>query len=133
VVLVATGSEVQLALVAKQTLLKDGVSDTLVSMPCQELFEQQSLEYKLSVFPDGVPVLSVEASGTLGWERYSHLAIGMSGYGASGPTPAVYAKFGFTADNIVAQAKELICFYKGTSAPSLVNRPMSSFVVSKVH
>jgi transketolase len=133
VVLVATGSEVQLAVAAKQALLREGVSATMVSMPCQELFEQQSLKYKLSVFPDGVPVLSVEASGTLGWERYSHLAVGMSGYGASGPTPAVYAKFGFTTENIVAQAKELICFYNGKSAPSLINRPMSSFVVSKVH
>jgi len=133
VVLVATGSEVQLAVAAKKALLEEGVSATVVSMPCQEFFEQQPLDYKLSVFPDGVPVLSVEASGVRGWERYSHLAVGMSGYGASGPASALYAKFGFTTENIVAQAKGLTNFYSGRSAPSLVNRPMSSFVVSKVH
>lgn len=133
VVLVATGSEVQLAVVAKKALLEEGISATVVSMPCQEFFEQQPLDYKLSVFPDGVPVLSVEASGVRGWERYSHLAVGMSGYGASGPASALYAKFGFTTENIVAQAKGLTHFYSGRSAPSLVNRPMSSFVVSKVH
>jgi transketolase len=133
VVLVATGSEMQLAVTAKQALLEKGVPVTLVSMPCQELFEQQPLEYKLSVFPEGVPVLSVEASGTMGWERYSHLAVGMSGYGASGPTSDLYRKFGFTTDNIATQAQRLIEFYSDRSVPSLVNRPTSSFVVDNVH
>merc|ERR1712113_913209 len=97
-ILVATGSEVQLAVAAQKALLVEGMSVTLVSMPCQELFEQQPLDYKLSVFPDGVPVLSVEASGTRGWERYAHLSVGMTRYGASGPIQAVYSKFGFTKE-----------------------------------
>jgi hypothetical protein len=68
------------------------VAVTLVSMPCQELFEAQELEYKLSVFPEGVPVLSVEASCAIGWERYSHLAVGMPNcYGTSGPIKDVRA------------------------------------------
>jgi transketolase len=133
VIIVATGSEVQLAVAARKALLEEGVLATVVSMPCQELFEQQPLEYKLSVFRDGVPVLSVEASGTMGWERYSHLAVGMCGYGASGPTSAVYAKFGFTTENIAAQARGLMNFYSEKAAPSLVNRPRSSFIVSKSH
>jgi transketolase len=133
VLLVATGSEVQLAVTAKQALLEMGVAVTLVSMPCQELFEQQPLEYKLSVFPEGVPVLSVEASGKMGWERYSHLAVGMSGYGASGAISDLYQKFGFTTDNLVTQAKRLVEFYKGRSVPSLVKRPTSSFLIGNAH
>eukprot|EP00747_Dinoflagellata_sp_TGD_P196181 gnl/TRDRNA2_/TRDRNA2_65944_c0_seq1.p1 gnl/TRDRNA2_/TRDRNA2_65944_c0~~gnl/TRDRNA2_/TRDRNA2_65944_c0_seq1.p1 ORF type:complete len:746 (-),score=126.52 gnl/TRDRNA2_/TRDRNA2_65944_c0_seq1:664-2901(-) len=133
VILVATGSEVQLAVRAKAALVADGVAAAVVSMPCQELFEQQPLEYKLSVFPEGVPVLSVEASGTMGWERYSHLAVGMSFYGASGPASDLYAKFGFTCDNVVTQAKRLIDFYGVRPAPSLVNRLTSSFIVGKTH
>jgi transketolase len=123
----------QLAVEAKAALGAEGVSVTLVSMPCHELFEQQSMEYKLSVFPEGVPVLSVEASSTMGWERYSHLAVGMTGYGASGPIKDVYAKFGFTTENITAQAKTLLAFYAEKPAPSLVNRPVSTFVVAASH
>jgi transketolase len=95
----------------------------------QELFEEQSLEYQLSVFPEGVPVLSVEASGARGWEKYSHLAVGMHRYGASGPIKAVYPKFGFTTENIAAQGKHLVSFFEGKTAPSLINRPKSTFVV----
>ena len=91
------------------------------------------MEYKLSVFPEGVPVLSVEASSVMGWERYSHLAVGLSGYGASGPLKEVYAKFGFTTENVTAQAKTLLAFYEGKAAPSLVSRPVSTFVVASAH
>ena len=101
----------------------------LVSMPCWELFEAQPLDYQLSVFPEGVPVLSVEASGTKGWERFSHLAVGMERYGSSGPIKAVYPKFGFTVENIAEQAKGLLSFYDGKPAPSKVNVPKSTFVV----
>merc|ERR1711865_853996 len=120
----------QLAVAAKEALAAEGIGVTLVSMPCHELFEMQPLEYKLSVFPEGIPVLSVEASSVMGWERYSHLAVGMSGYGASGPLKAIYAKFGFTPENVTAQAKTLLTFYEGKAAPSLVNKPCSTFVVA---
>ena len=126
-IIAATGSEMQLAVEAKAAL--EGLKVSLVSMPCQDLFEEQSLEYKLSVFPEGVPVLSVEASGVKGWERFSHLAIGMTRFGTSGPIKAVYPKFGFTVENICAQAKGLLAFYDGKTAPSKVNVPQSSFVI----
>jgi len=103
---------------------------SIVSMPCQELFEEQPKEYQLSVFPEGVPVLSVEASAVRGWEKYAHLSVGMTRYGASGPIKALYSKFGFTKENIVAQAKELLAFYAGKPAPSLINRPVNSFKVT---
>merc|ERR1712046_529945 len=122
-----TGSEMQYAVEAKAALTD--VKVTIVSMPCQELFEEQPKDYKLSVFPEGVPVLSVDASGTRGWEKYSHLAVGMTRYGVSGPIKAVYPKFGFTTENVVAQARNLLTFYGGSPAPSLVNRPTSTFQV----
>ena len=127
-VIVATGSEMQLAMSAKTGPLA-GVAVSVVSMPCQELFEQQPLEYQLSVFPEGVPVLAVEAGGVRGWERWAHLCVGMTRYGMSGPIKAVYPKFGFTAENIAAQAKGLLEFYGGAAAPSLVKRPTNSFVI----
>jgi transketolase len=127
-IIAATGSEMQYAVQAKAAMGDKKVA--LVSMPCWELFEAQPLEYQLSVFPEGVPVLSVEASGTKGWERFSHLAVGMDRYGASGPIKAVYPKFGFTVENIVEQAKVLLSFYDGKPAPSKVNVPKSTFVVS---
>ena len=126
-VIVATGSEMQFALDAK-TALAD-VNVTVVSMPCQELFEEQSLEYKLSVFPEGVPVLSVEAQGARGWEKYAHLSVGLTRYGCSGPIKDVYPKFGFTNENVQEQARNLLKFYDGNPAPSLINRPVNSFKV----
>ena len=126
-IIAATGSEMQLAVEAKAALAPMKVA--LVSMPCQELFLEQPLDYQLSVFPEGVPVLSVEASGAMGWERFSHLAVGMTRYGASGPIKSVYPKFGFTVENVAAQAKGLLAFYGGKPAPSPLNRPQSSFVV----
>jgi transketolase len=127
-VIVATGSEMSLAVEAKAAL--SDVQVSIVSMPCQELFEEQPMEYQLSVFPEGVPVLSIEASGTRGWERYAHLSVGMTRYGASGPTKAVYAKFGFTPENVVAQATQLLTFYGCKPAPSLINRPRSTFKIT---
>ena len=111
-------------------LAAEGTAVSIVSMPCQELFEEQALEYRLSIFPEGVPVLSVEASGVRGWEKYAHMSVGMTRYGASGPIKAVYPKFGFTVENIAAQAKNLLAFYGGKPAPSLINRPVNTFQVT---
>merc|ERR1719428_2099576 len=127
-VIVATGSEVPIAVEAKAAM--GDVQVSIVSMPCQELFEEQPKEYQLSIFPEGVPVLSVEASAVRGWEKYAHLSVGMDRFGASGPIKALYSKFGFTKENVVAQAKELLAFYAGEPAPSLINRPMNSFEVT---
>eukprot|EP00178_Gracilaria_changii_P010699 TRINITY_DN31062_c0_g1_i1.p1 TRINITY_DN31062_c0_g1~~TRINITY_DN31062_c0_g1_i1.p1 ORF type:complete len:688 (-),score=108.40 TRINITY_DN31062_c0_g1_i1:47-2062(-) len=118
-VIVATGSEVQIAVAAAATL-----GDTqVISMPCQEIFDAQPLDYKLSCFPKGVPVLSIEASATHGWQRYAHGSLGMTSFGASGKGPDVYKHFGITPEGAVEKANKLIEFYKGRTPESLIERP----------
>merc|ERR1711865_491665 len=109
------GRELQIAVAGAKEL--EGVKVRIVSMPCWELFEQQSKEYKLSVFPAGVPVLSVEASCSMTWDRYSHLHVGVDRYGMSGPYKDVFARFGISPENVAAQAKNLLAFYEKAPAP----------------
>jgi len=120
-ILVGTGSEVQLC-VAAAALLKD-VKVRVVSMPSWELFREQSLEYQKSVFPEGVPVLAVEAGSVVGWREYAHAVHGMKGFGISGPAKDVFAHFGFTPENIAAKAKETLEFYSKHPAHDLISRP----------
>jgi transketolase len=108
VVLVGTGSEVQHCLAAAATLAGSGVAARVVSLPCWEWFEQQSDEYRGSVFPVGVPVLSIEAGSTFGWSRYADDAIGLDHFGASAPAAVVMEKFGFTAEHVVERARALL-------------------------
>ncbi|KAL0482781.1 transketolase [Acrasis kona] len=113
-ILVATGSEVSLIVdAAKQ--LKGEVRVRVVSLVCWELFEKQSQDYKLSVLngKDGkiVPVLSVEALSVSGWDKYSHVQIGMRTFGASGPAKDLFKKFGFTTENVVKRSKQVVEFY----------------------
>lgn len=122
VIIVASGAEVELCLKAKEKLAAAGHKARVVSFPCWELFDEQSKEYQLSVFPAGVPVLSVEAGSSFGWSRWAHGSIGMTSFGKSGPAPKVYDHFGFSVDNIVAKSQKLVEFYD-KKAPSLVNRP----------
>ena len=106
VTLLATGSEVSLALEARQKLAEKGVQAAVVSMPCWELFDRQSKEYRASVLGEGTVRVAVEALGTFGWERYVGLdgaVVGMTGFGASAPADKLYQHFGITAD-AVAQA-----------------------------
>jgi transketolase len=111
-VLAATGSEVSLAMETAQLLSKNHqMAVRVVSMPCWNLFEEQGVEYKRSVFPTGVPVLSIEAMSTFGWHLYAHASIGVDTFGASGPYKDVYAKFGLVADQIVPKALSLVEFY----------------------
>jgi transketolase len=92
VTIVSTGSEVSIAIEAATYLQeKHGVAARVVSIPCFEVFDAQSKEYRLQVLPDGIPVLSVEACSTMGWERYSHEQFGLNRFGASGPYKEVYA------------------------------------------
>jgi transketolase len=89
--LVSTGSEVSLCLETVKTLKeKHNITTRVVSMPCNEVFDAQSKEYKLSVIPDGIPTMSVEVLSTLGWEKYSHEQFGLNRFGASGPYKKVY-------------------------------------------
>ena len=109
IVLVATGSEVHIALAAKEHLSPKGISASVVSMPSWELFEKMPREYQDQVLPPNVTTrLAVEAGHPMGWERYCHTVCGIKRYGASAPGNLVMEKFGFTADNIVAKALEML-------------------------
>jgi len=117
-IITGSGSEVQLAVAAAQKLTD--VRVRVVSFPSFELFRAQSLEYKQAVFPDGVPVLAVEAASTFGWDEFSHGVVGMKSFGASAPLKDVLNLFGFTVDNVVTKAKSLLAFYSDRKAHSLV-------------
>jgi transketolase len=107
VVLVATGSEVHLCVAAAEQLASQGIGANVVSMPSWDRFERQSAHYRSSVFPTGVPVLSVEAGTTFGWARYAHDSVGIDRFGASAPGALVLDKLGINIDNIVARATAL--------------------------
>ena len=111
IILLATGSEVEICLKASEILHEQGIKVRLVSMPSWELFEEQPEKYRHSVLPKGVPVLSVEAGITMGWSKYTGTrgaSLGIDHFGASGPGPTVMEKFGFTAQNVAARAASLI-------------------------
>jgi len=108
--LVATGSEVEIALAARDALQADGVPTAVVSMPCWELFEKQDDAYKHDTLGDGVRV-AVEAGLQMGWERYigsNGAFVGMTGFGASAPAGALYEHFGITSDAVVKAVKERV-------------------------
>jgi transketolase len=110
VILIATGSEVILAVEAHEKLIAEGIRSRVVSMPSWEIFEHQSEEYQDSVLPPNVKArVAVEQASTLGWERYvgrSGQVIGMKTFGASAPLKELQRKFGFEPDQIVAAAKK---------------------------
>lgn len=112
VILIATGSEVSLAVSAKAELEKDNLSVRVVAMPSRELFERQPAAYKQSVLPDSVSNrIAIEAGISLGWERYagpSGKVLSIDTFGASGPGNQVMDYFGFSTENVVSLAKELV-------------------------
>ncbi|ORX99045.1 transketolase [Basidiobolus meristosporus CBS 931.73] len=120
IILVATGSEVSIIVDAAKELEKKGVSTRVVSMPSMELFEEQEQSYKESVFPEGIPVLSVEAMSTFGWSRYAHASVGMKGFGSSAPYEQLYERFGFTAANVAEKAQKTLTYYKNKPVPHLI-------------
>ncbi len=103
VVLVATGSEVSLAMDVAAALESKGIGADVVSMPCAELFDEQDAAYRADVLPDGVLKVSVEAGVTLGWQKYvgTGLTIGIDTFGASGPADQLFKHFGFSVEAIV--------------------------------
>ena len=112
VILIATGSEVSLALDAHARLAGDGIRSRVVSMPCWELFDVQPQSYRDAVLPPGVRArVSIEAAAPFGWERYvgpEGAIIGVNGFGASAPGPVVMREFGFTPEHVVETAKALL-------------------------
>lgn len=110
-ILIASGSEVALAVKAKERLGAEGMKVRVVSMPCMDLFEEQTAEYKESVLPKDVRKrVAVEALSGFGWGRYVGLdgaAVTMDGFGASGPADELFEKFGFTVEKVVEAVKSL--------------------------
>jgi transketolase len=111
-ILIASGSEVSLALNAHEVLLAEGIRSRVVSMPSWDIFDDQTREYQDSVLPPNVTArIAVEQASTFGWERYvgsSGHIIGMKTFGASAPLKELQRKFGFQPDRLVAAAKELL-------------------------
>jgi len=112
VILIASGSELILAVQAHEKLVSEGIRSRVVSMPSWDIFEHQSKEYRDSVLPPAVKArLAIEQASTFGWERYvgdAGCVIGMKTFGASAPLKELQKRFGFEPDRVVATAKELL-------------------------
>lgn len=110
--LIATGSEVQLALKAQEQLKSDKIKSRVISMPSWELFEMQSKEYKEKIFPKEIRKrISIEAGSVIGWEKYTTedgIAIGIDEYGKSAPGDELLKAYGFSVDNIIEKAKLIL-------------------------
>ena len=111
-ILIASGSEVSLAIDAAKELESEGIATRVVSMPCTDVFENQSKEYKEEVLPKAVRNrVAIEALSGFGWDKYTGLdgrVISMNSFGASAPQDQLFKKFGFTKENVVATAKEVL-------------------------
>jgi transketolase len=117
VILIATGSEVEIAMKARDMLQAEGIGARVVSMPCMELFAQQDEAYRRKVLPAGPVRIAIEAGVRMGWDRWLLAErgrdgkadfVGMSSFGASAPMERLYKEFGITADAAVQKAKALL-------------------------
>ncbi|KXS10060.1 transketolase [Gonapodya prolifera JEL478] len=120
VVLVATGSEVSLIVETAKLLASEGIQARVVSAPCLELFAKQSLDYQRSVLGEGIPVVSAEAAGTFGWQKWAHVSHGVDWFGASSPYELIFKKFGLVPDVHAQRVKKAIEFYKIRPVPALI-------------
>jgi len=108
IILIATGSEVSLAIDAQNALKAQGIDARVVSMPCQEMFDEQTDAYKAEVLTKGVPKIAIEAGSTFGWHKYACDVIGHDDFGLSAPANELFESFGFTVENIVNRSKKLL-------------------------
>jgi transketolase len=108
VTIIASGSEVELALQAQKELKEIHIDSKVVSMPCQELFNQQSNDYKNEIINKDVPVITIEASSVSSWEKYSKNNMGIESFGESAPFKEVYNHFNLTSAKVVELTKKLI-------------------------
>jgi transketolase len=109
--LIATGSELHLAVAARGVLQGKGIPTAVVSIPCRLLFEEQDAAYRRSVMGETMARVAVEAAVELGWEKYLGFHgrfVGMHGFGESGKVAEVYQKFGITTDAVVEAAQDVI-------------------------
>jgi transketolase len=124
-IIIGTGGEVGACVQAAANLKDKGINVRVVSMPCQEIFLEQSVEYQKSVLPGNIPTLSVEAAAVHGWHRFSHAQIGMTRFGLSAPGNDLFNTFGFTAENVTNKGQALVDFYKEVgTVPDLSCRPV---------
>jgi transketolase len=108
-VIIATGSEVQLAMKAQEMLAADGIAVRVVSMPSTTAFDRQSTAYKDSVLPRGIPRIAVEAGVTDYWWKYGCAAVvGIDTYGESAPASALFKYFGFTPENVADTVRAVL-------------------------
>ena len=115
VVVIATGSEVGLAMSARDALAKDGIAVRVVSMPCTSVFDRQDVAWRAAVLPSGIPRVAVEAGVTDGWRKYVGAAddpkaavVGIDTFGESAPGGVLFKHFGFTVDNVVAAIRRVV-------------------------
>mmetsp|Transcript_10486 Transcript_10486/g.21058 ORF Transcript_10486/g.21058 Transcript_10486/m.21058 type:complete len:687 (-) Transcript_10486:608-2668(-) len=133
-IIVSTGGEFPFSVKALPLLAAEGIDVALVSMPCQDVFLQQTQEYQASILPGNIPTLSVEASATHGWHRFSHAQIGMDNvFGLSANGDRIYEHFGFTPENIANKGKALVDFYKGRTVPALRDVPFFEPFAKPLH
>jgi transketolase len=108
VVLVATGSEVHVALAAAELLAGEGMHAQVTSLPCWELFAEQPDDVQDELLPPEVPTLSVEAGVSLGWDRWADASVSIERFGASAPGDRVMTELGFTPEDVAEQARALV-------------------------
>ncbi|SDX73745.1 transketolase [Collimonas sp. OK242] len=107
-ILIATGSEVELAMQAAAALAQEGIAVRVVSMPCADVFDRQEASYKASILQRGLPRVAIEAGVTAFWHKYVGLegaVVGIDTFGESAPAPVLFKHFGFTVENVVAKTK----------------------------
>src|SRR5690606_26487639 len=110
-IIIATGSEVALALAAQEQLATRGIAVRVVSMPCTNVFDAQDEAWKTSVLPKGLPRVAVEAGATGGWYKYVGLegaVVGLDTYGESAPAGALFKYFGLTAEHVAAAVEQVL-------------------------
>jgi transketolase len=116
VTLIGTGSEVSIALKAREMLAAEGIHARVVSLPCWELFDAQPEAYQQSVLPPGVPRVAVEAGVSLAWAHYlegdNGAVVGLNRFGASAPYKTLYTEFGLTPEHVTEQARKLVTVEK---------------------
>jgi len=127
IVLIATGSELCLAVQAHEQLSTEGIRSRVVSMPSWDIFERQSEQYRSSMLPPELTArVAIEQGSTLGWERYvgaSGQVIGMQTFGASAPLKELQKRFGFEPDRLTAAAKKVLGAEGSTLEGALPERP----------
>ena len=110
-ILIATGSEVELAMQSAAALAQEGIAVRVVSMPCADVFDRQEAAYKASVLQRGLPRVAIEAGVTAFWHKYVGLegaVVGIDTFGESAPAPVLFKHFGFTVENVVAKTKLIL-------------------------